>query len=367
MDYKNYDFTIYNDINNEVEVFIRNFEQELQSRNITSSIYWIKTWWNIFKNKEDNQFGFNKKLYIITVKFKGNLIAILPLVKLQRKKNGIKISFLEFLGQQWGATFLDFISIKLRDEEKRYIFDWLYLNIKFDILNLSFIPSYTENFNLDSKNMFILSGCPSIDLTKYCDFESYKNQTYSRNLKQNFRTAFNKMRKNGFNYEVIVEPVTKEKFQQIIKLSMSKLNDNKQCIYLDNEKSEFLQEICNKLEHDIVSIKINEVDIAYRLNFFWMNNKFCIDASYNRDYKNFELGSLSVHESIKDSFSKDIKFHCEGTGIDFYKMKFTKEIIKIYQYIKPGNTLIGKIAYCRMFFLCKKREKNFLKELDDYI
>ena len=148
---------------------------------------------------------------------------------------------------------------------------------------------------------------------------------------------------------------------------MSKLSDNKQCIYLDSEKAEFLYQICTKLENDIISIKINGVDAAYRLNFYWMNSKFCIDASYNRDYKNFELGSLSVQESIKDSFSKDINFHCEGTGIDFYKMKFTKKIIKIYQFIKPGNSMIGKFIYLRMSFLCKKREKKFLKEIFDYI
>jgi hypothetical protein len=367
MNYKDYEFTIYNDINNEIEFLIRNFEQEIKHLNITSSIDWIKTWWNVFQGREDNKIGFDKQLYIITVKKQGNLIAILPLIKLKRKKFGIKVSYLEFLGQQWCATFLDFISIKLADNENKLIIGWLYQNVKFDILNLSYIPSYTTNFNLDDNNIFVISGCPSIDLSEYDDFQSYQNKTYTKRLKQNFRTAFNKMKKNDLDYNILIEPMNEGKFRQIVKLSMSKLNDGKSCIYLDSGKANFLEELCKRLKHDIVILKINNIDVAYRLNFYWMNNKFCIDASYNRDYKHFELGSLSVHESIKDSFTKDIKIHCEGTGIDFYKLKFTKNIIKIYQFIKPGNTLLGKMVYLKMIFSCKQHEKKFLKELAEHI
>ena len=75
------------------------------------------------------------------------------------------------------------------------------------------------------------------------------------------------------------------------------------------------------------------------------------------------MGALSVDLNINDSFEKNYYIHCMGAGVDFYKLKFTKQIIKIYTFCKKGNTLLSELWYILARCYNRRTEKKFNKEL----
>jgi len=90
---------------------------------------------------------------------KKELRAIAPFCIVKRKfKKIFHYTVVEFIAQQWGATYLDFISSNLSKNEFDYVFDWLKKNRKYDLIHLSYIPELTSNFNLKSENATVLSG-----------------------------------------------------------------------------------------------------------------------------------------------------------------------------------------------------------------
>ncbi|MGE6345436.1 GNAT family N-acetyltransferase [Bacillus mycoides] len=333
-----------------------NFEKKINNQNITTSYYWIESFLKVFFPREDNQFGYKKKIIIIFLYKEGELIAIAPLIQVVHKKYGIKLKMIEFIGQQWGGTFIDIIGRGLSEEDVDHIMGYVYSNYKFDLLHLKYIRKSTENFDLNSKDAEVLSGCPYLVIEDFNEFDEYKNQIYSKKLKQNIRTAFNKMKKKGLTYDSVIERINNQNFEEIVRISRSKLEDGKGSIYLDEDKKKFVKTIIDSLPSEVIFGRVNNDCVAYRLNLFFNDIKFCFDAAYDREFRNLELGTLSVEESIKDSFKKNIKLHSEGAGTDFYKLKFMKEVEQIYTYTKKGNTLLSFIHYKR--HLIKVRKNN---------
>ena len=102
---------------------------------------------------------------------------------------------------------------------------------------------------------------------------------------------------------------------------------------------------------EVIFITLNGQRAAYRLNVIFNQKKYCLDASYDREYKKFQIGALSVDVSIRDSFDKKLHFHSEGTGTEFYKTKFIKNISSNYTLLKRGNTVLSYL----MGFIIRKR------------
>jgi hypothetical protein len=69
-------------------------ENEISHPNLTSSYVWLSNWWHIFKDVNNNTFGYDKELVIICLYENNSLISIAPFVKEYRKKFGIKLSFI---------------------------------------------------------------------------------------------------------------------------------------------------------------------------------------------------------------------------------------------------------------------------------
>ncbi|GAG85853.1 unnamed protein product [marine sediment metagenome] len=140
------------------------FEKKVDNKNITSSYLWQRTWWKHFGHVNNDQYGYDKKLSILFLyNGKKELRAIVPFCIVRRKlKKIFYYTIVEFVAQQWGATYLDIISDDLLKNESDYIFDWLEINRKYDLIHLCYIPKFTSNFDLKSENTTILSACPEI-------------------------------------------------------------------------------------------------------------------------------------------------------------------------------------------------------------
>ncbi len=336
-------------------------EDSLQHGNLSSSYQWLFSWWSVFEKVENNEIGYNKSLLILEFSEEGKITGILPLVRLIRKYFGFKISFLELLGQQWGATYLDFISRKLSFDEREGVFNFIFDNFSFDILMFKYIPQNSPFFK--PEELILYSACPFINLSDFKSFEEFKNQTYSKNLKQNIRTALNRLEKKGEVLFKSIDEINHLNFEQIEKISKSKLEDKKGWVYGDKNKSEFLRRIYKALPSNVSIIKLNEISVAYRTNVFFNNIKFCLDASYDRTYGKYELGSFSMDLNIRDSFNKNVLMESMGPGTDAYKFRFTNKVKFIYFYLKPGNNFFSALIYWPVKILAGKKAKNLLKQL----
>jgi len=340
------------------------FEKKVDNKNITSSYLWQRTWWKHFGHIDNNQYGYDKKLCIIFLYNDNNeLRAIAPFCIVKRKlKKIFNYTIIEFIAQQWGATYLDFISADLSKSEIDYIFDWLKKNRKYDLIHLRYVPEFTDNFDLGNENISLLSACPEISKLDYQNIIS----NYSKHLKQNLRTAINKIKKNNIYFE---KKVSKEfndvLWSSIIQISGSKLRDGKHSIYLDKEKEKFLKDSYKTMDFNCVQIYFNNDLVSYRLNIIYNSRKFCFDASFDRNYRKYDLGALSVDYNIEDSCKKNLIYHCMGTGIDYNKLKFTKQVCKIYNVLYRGNTLKSGFIYKKKLSANKIQENSFLQELNE--
>jgi hypothetical protein len=332
----------------------KELEKSIKHSNLTSSFDWLYTWWETFKDVNNNAIGYDKKLVIICLYESGDLISIAPFLKVYRKKYGFSFSFLEFLGQQWAGNYLDIITDN--PNQNREIFNWLYKNLKFDILMLKYIPQHSENFN--PKDMYLYSACPEIPVNEYTNHDEYISKKYSKSLKQNLRTANNRAKKSGVVMRTSVEELNEENFNETVQISDFKLLDNKSSIFRDENKRLFMKNITKRMASNVVFVNLDGKNVAYRTNVFFNNNKYCLDASYDRNYRKFELGSISVDANLLDSFSNNIAHHCLGPGLDLYKSKFTKENIKIFIFLKRGNTFISYFLIKPLKKLIQNKEKD---------
>jgi hypothetical protein len=335
------------------------FEKEVDHINITSSYTWLSTWWHSFKDIENNTIGFNKELLIILVYENNKLVAIAPFVKLIRKKWGVNISFIEFISQQVAGTYIDIICNIDPIKNKQYIINWLKQNIKYDILLLRHIPEHTICFDKDF--LIEYSFCPQISLKKSSSFAEFKDSSYSKKLKQNIRTSFNKAKRNDAILEYKSEAITQKNINEIIRISRSKLNNNKEWLYGDKTMSGFYKSIFEQMDSNVLFIYLNNENIAYRANVIYNNTKFCVDASFDRDSSKYDPGILSVNYNIKDSFDKGLLTHCLGPGVDPYKMKFSKRVVKIYSYIEKGNTFWSNFLFYFLKRILIKKHKEFVQ------
>lgn len=349
------------------------FEKKVDNKNIASSYLWQRTWWKNFGHIDNSQYGYDKKLSILFLyNEKKELRAIASFCIVIRKfKKIFHYKSVEFIVQQWGATYLDFISNNLSKNEVDYIFNWLKENRKYDLIHLRYIPEFTNNFDLNGNNATVLSGCPEIK------GESYRNvrkEYYSKNLERLFSNVNNRIAKKNIYLKYIVENGNNilEYYKDVVSTSKSKKYSNKLSIYIDIRKDSFIKELVKRFSSDsnCIFLFFNKILAAYNLGYYYNKKYYAIDASYNREIKELKklsIGSLIFDKLLEDTFSKGIQEFCFGTGIDSYKLRFTKKVYKIYNILYKGNTIKSDLIYKKHLSANKKQEDIFLKELNEKI
>jgi len=317
----------------------KRLEQETGHTNLTASYDWLRTWWEAFADKNNNQFGFGKQLRILLLARQGTLVAIAPLLRLHRRRWLRKTVFIEFLGQQWSAQMLDFIAREPTPDVRRAVTAWLREHERFDVLHLSYIPESTPFFDIGDPRMTLLSACPIFYRKDYADFEAYKKAVYTKNFRNCVRKNYNRLEARRLKYECQIGPAREEHLGEMARLSMSKLGDGKHSHWLDPDKARFFSRLVATMPAEALFIRINGENVVYLLNFFFANGLFAYDTSYNRQYRDLSLGRLSFVESIKRFFAEtDLAFHCAGTGLGFHKRGHYPGVMRIYIYTEPGNT-----------------------------
>lgn len=349
------------------------FEKKVDNKNITSSYLWQRTWWKHFGHIDNNQYGYDKKLSILLLyNEKKELRAIAPFCIVKRKfKKIFHYTTVEFIAQQWGATYLDFISSDLSKNEFDYVFDWLKKNGKYDLIHLCYVPGFTSNFDLKSKNATVLSGCPEIEGKSYSDV---REKYCSKNLKRKLSRICNKIIRENANINNII--MSGENILNYIDnisfVSESKKYSGKHSIYLEPEKKSFIKDLIFNFSgnSNCILLFYNKKLCAYNLGYYYNKKYFAFDTSYDRkiiEVKNYSVGNISYDKLIEDIFSRGIDKFCLGVGIDSNKLEFTKKICKIYNVLYKGNTLTSGLIYKKRLSINKHIENNFCEELNEKI
>lgn len=344
------------------------FEKKINNQNITSSYIWQRTWWNHFKDYEKRNFGYDKKLCILFLYSKKNILrAIVPFCEVVRKIKGLKYRVIEFLAQQWGATYLDITTDKLSEEEYNFIFSWLKKNRKFDLIELKYIPEFTPNFDLNKSNATVLSACPEIISDSY---DSVRNNCYGKNLRKTLRRIRNKIGSENIDlttsYLSSGEILTR--FEEIKEVSFSKKLNSKHSIYCNTRIEGFVRSLVDSFSENAMCffIDYNGKAVAYKLGFRYNGKYYALDTAYSRserEVRNLCLGELNYDYLIQCIFDRGVKNLCLGTGVDPHKFKFTKQITRIYTFLKRGNTLKALPLYIIKKRWNKRIEKKFNEEL----
>lgn len=331
-------------------------DKETGHKNICSSYDWIKNWWDVFKNVNNNNLGIKKKLLIVYAYDANKLILVWPLMELTRNFYGINLKSIEFIGQQWSGIYYDIILNRNHEEVVNKAIKYLYKKVKFDFLYMRYLPD-TSILNKYFKFHFF-TKVPEVNLSNYESFDRYCKNNYSKGHMQNLRTGLNRIAKNKDIFNKSTETINKINFESIISISKSKLLDSKKWIYGDSYKREFYKRLFNRFNSNVVFIKINNINAAYRANLIFNNMKVCLDASYDRNFPRYELGIHSVNKNIEDSFEKKLEIHSLGPGLDLYKFKFTKNVRNLYFTIIKGNTILSIFKTKIVGFLLGKKYLN---------
>ena len=286
----------------------KKFEEEIDFDTITCSYDYLYTFWKNFKNYESHLLGVKRSLLIVFLYRLDKLIAIAPFMKIiRRRKRFFYVTYIEFLGQQLLSNYLDFISKDSGNDLAKRFFEWLYNNIKFDLINLTHIPDYSPNFELLKVKKYPYNVSFEFNLREYSDYKDFVFQNYSSNQRHHLRQAINRISKKGWKYNEIVKSYRINDLDEIVRLSRSKLKDNKYCIYDEPNKLNFLKDLYRKFDTKVCFIKINDFNVAYNVYFIWKNKKLDYDVSYDRDYAFYSVGNFAYDLSIRDSFHKGVR------------------------------------------------------------
>lgn len=349
----------------------KTFEKLSGSAVLTNCYEWIKTYWICFGNINNEAFGSNKRLFILIIRDNGSITAIAPLVIVDRYrrvlKTRIRIKAVEFLGQQWAGLYSDIVSLK-EESCLGCIIDYLMKNERFDIIRLSYIPGFSHNFRNYEGSMRKFSICSEISINK--PYPEIVEESYSKNLRKNMKKYFNKLEKSSIRY--VIKNGYKEIrtiFDEIKKVSGSKLLSDKHDNYMDDNKNRFFTELVKNMQNPYcIAFYEDDTCIAYNIGFLFNRNVYAVDGSYNRNYSNpmnISFGSLVIDRTISN-FAQSFSTLYLGPGTDPYKFHFSRKFQYLSSFIHPGNSCMS--AFYNRYFTKKIQKteedlENTLKEV----
>ncbi|PCH68704.1 MAG: hypothetical protein COC06_09030 [Bacteroidales bacterium] len=330
---------------------------------LSSQFDWIYNWYLVFGKIENNVLGYNKKAYIVAAYKNDKLVAVVPLVKLYRTYfKVVRIEFLEFLGQQWSNLGNDIITLDDLDESFTFeLSSWIKANIKFHFLFLKYLP---EKSVLASKyKLFHYAGAPYVHVAKYCSYEAFSTEVYTRKFREDLRRTLRRIKKDGFEFEVSFEEINEASLAEIRRIAKSKEIDGKSFLYGDTEKTKFHLKMYECFPSHVLFVKFNKQVVAYATSIDWKGERIGIDASFDRDYRKYGAGIHCIDSTIQHSFTDKKQKLSFGLGLDTYKFQFTDQIDHYFMCFDFKYRLKSLVAMPYFLYRLKKEDKDVMNKL----
>lgn len=338
------------------------FEKEVLDLNINCTYDYIYFFWNHFKDCNIRELKGAKELLIIFMYKNNLLIAIFPLLKItKRKKKIFNVIQIEFIGQQLFSNYFDIISTTFKEVDYNYFLKWLNANEKYDIINLSHIPEFSNNINSIFKdNLYPFSHSSELRLNENETYDLYKQNIYPKNYKKNFNKLYNRLNKANISYTLISKKFEIIDLEELKRISENKILQGKTNVYNDLFKRSFLEEIFIFYNATIYFLKLSEKNVSFVILLFYKNQVIWYDTSYDASYEKFWPGTLIKDLLLEECFKKNYKHNLLGWGQDFHKYRFCNKFVKLNLYIHKGNRLLSFIWFNQKKKQYRKASTNFL-------
>jgi hypothetical protein len=344
---------------------------ELEKDGGSLSFKSLANWWGNFGLLNSKRLGYNKEIIIIVL-FNNNFArAILPLMEVTRfKKQKIKIRNLEFISQTFNGQILDLIHKgDISIEELNFLIKDIYKKLKFDYINLSYLPkdSLLLKIKLNKKDnkSFLHAGKVLIPITD--TYDVIRSKTYSKNLRHILNKFNRRISESDSEISsVVIEGSDKIKQykNEIIKVSLSKLaQEGKHSVYQNENQGNAYFNSIMQMEKPFCALYIeNGIVLSYNMGYIENGVVYALDAAYNREYADSQKIGLGIlaYDQLVSHFAQQSDFIDMGFGFDDYKFRFSKHIQFTHSLILKGNTF-KSIIIEKKLYKNALRQEEFLK------
>lgn len=295
----------------------------ITSGNKNMSVFQSYDWLNIAFNECKNNI-LKRFLYDLEIAFlkRNNELQAIAILEVNKKKKYIKI-----LGDDVSSDYIDILYKQgCTKADIEFFFKKILQITKMDKFYFINLPVDSLSHEVLKNNNFFTQfreeKCVHIDL-KYNDYDEYFKHL-SKKTRQNIRTGFNKLKKEGFAYNTkifkgTIDSTIAMECQKIYETRRKKLNSNRKNLgyrvyNLRRKISLFFY------NHMVEAMKTNNNAIVV---IFYINNEiaaFChgqfgnkmdisfMQVSINEKYRRFSPGMLMLNELIKNMFeNKDFE------------------------------------------------------------
>ena len=324
---------------------------------------WISNWFSIFKDVENNVLGYKKRPYIISAYCNGKLAAIVPLVKLQRIYcKCLKLTFVEFLDQQWCSMGNDVISLKpLGLDFANELKHWIKKNINYHFIFLKYLPKSSV---LNGKyKLYHYAGEPVIPMVEYSGYQNFLMESYAKRFRKQLDRTLRKIDRDGFKFELSAEKINESNFKEIRRLAKSKIVDGKGFVYGDSNKEKFFLKMYKDYSSEVLFVKFNKIAVAYVINIDKNGKRLAIDCAFDRDYKTYGAGIHCMNCNIQNSFKKEQEKFSFGIGLDAYKFQFTRQAEPSYMCFDFKYRLKSLLALPYLMYRVRKTDHEVVNQL----
>ena len=324
----------------------------------------IKNWLYYFLEKNNDRFGYDKKILILVIYFENSIKTIFPLIKVRRKtKRFINYTSLEFIGSQFGLNHISQIG-EIKEEYFNVLLSWLNENIKYDLLFFSNQDIKQKNKYLKFKKYFY-SVYPIIDLKKFNNYEDYFMKNYNSNMRKNLKRREKMLFNDGG--ELLVKKfnqITDKEFKEIISVSSSKETEGKHDHFKDKEILSFFKSNLELKKNKVILAKLKNKIIGYQFIYLYDKYKIYTGLSYDRNYKKYGIGNLLENYDIKNTDFKKYDYINMGPGLEKYKTYYSTGFEKIFCLLSKGNNFFSGFIFYLINQNIKKIEIDCLKKIE---
>lgn len=339
------------------------FEENIINLKFTFSYYYILTFWQNFSKGKKDELGIARELLVIFLYKNGVLIAIYPFCKIIRKrKKFLKVTSIEFIGQQMGATYSDIITNGIDNEAHQFVLNWLYATEQFDLVSLNHIPEFSPNKNtIFYQHVYPETYSSVAFFTSSQNYDEYKKIYYPKKIIEMLNLCNNRIRKSGYRFNFINKEMEENDFEELKRLSDFKHNkknhieNNYSTIY----KNEFIRKLYSHFKSKVSYLQINDSNIAFLTSIYFKNHVYFYDTAYDTNFKQISPGILLFDECIRQNITNVISYIDFGWGIDFFKFRLCNRFIKLFTALLPGNKLFSSYWYNELDNIYKSQMKDF--------
>ena len=308
------------------------------TKNIFLSWDWCFHWWK--------HFGKGKKLLILLVEENQSVIGIAPLMLVKGGLRTVWTPVIQFIGSDI-ADYSDFLILSNRKAVLSKICFYIRTQLRWSIWDLRKIREDSENLEF-LRNILSELNYPLIE-SLFCfspivqlqgKWETYY-KSISKGLRQDIRTALNKLSKKGkVNFEIYRDTPGEAVFNRIFEIHRKRqVNKIGRSMFEAVAKRNFISDICATFGKRgwlyIPVLKLDQEIISYAIGFNYGGVIYYWITAFDPDFVKASPGKVMIKYILENSFQNNQTEFDFMLGEESYKLRWStteRAIFELYVY-----------------------------------